>query len=120
VQGELSSHLFAGVPKFSPSAAAQTEISRIFEIWSHCLTRSGGPFLFGPFGIADAMYFPVLARLRTYGIAPPESLMNYAQTIEGSPAVQKLLDMARSEPRIPVYDDYVRSLGGDPETALAG
>jgi glutathione S-transferase len=84
---QMSCHLFGRVPNFAPNAATRREISRIFEIWSDALDRSGGPFLFGPFGIADAMYFPVRTRFRTYGIQIPEKLMPYARSLDTLPAV---------------------------------
>lgn len=118
LRGELSSHLFGRVPGFVPSAAAETEISRVFELWEECLQRSGGPFLFGAFGIADAMYFPVLGRFRTYGIELAASAESYARALDALPAVKKLIERARAEPRIPVYDDYLRALGGDPDAGL--
>ena len=119
MRGELSCHLFGRVPGFAPSSAAHSDISRIFEIWSECLDRSGGPFLFGDFCIADAVYFPVLTRLRTYGVPLPETIMGYERALDTLPAVRKLIELARTEPRTPIYDDYVRGLGGDPDAALA-
>ena len=118
MRGELSCHLFGRVPGYSPSAAAQKDVSRVFEIWSECLDRSGGPFLFGEFGIADAMYFPVLTRFRTYGIAVPAPLLEYARSLEACPAVTGLMKKCLTEPREPVYDDYLCELGGDPDAAL--
>ncbi len=118
LRAELSCHLFARVPDYSPSADTQKEIARIFEIWDECLSRSGGPFLFGQFSIADAIYFPVLTRFETYGVAVPESLAGYSQQVYAQPAVAKLIEIARHEPRTPIYDAYVRSLGGDPDGAL--
>jgi len=114
MRNQLSCHLFGRVPGFEPSAETQTDIDRVFELWSACLERSGGPFLFGRFSIADAMYFPVLTRLRTYDISLAAGLDSYAQALDNLPAVQKLIDVARTEPRTVIYDDYVRALGGDP------
>jgi glutathione S-transferase len=54
----MSCHLFGRVPSFSPKAATQRDIERVFEIWHEALDCSGGPFLFGRFRIADAMFFP--------------------------------------------------------------
>ncbi|MBI4723911.1 MAG: glutathione S-transferase family protein [Rhodomicrobium sp.] len=53
-----------------PSDQAQADIRRIVEIWRETRHASGtgGPFLFGAFGIADAMYAPVATRFQTYGI----------------------------------------------------
>ncbi len=81
-------------------------------------TRSGGPFLFGRFSIADAMYFPVLTRFRTYGVRLPSTLVPYAAALETHPAVLALIAVASSAPRIPVYDDYLRRCGGDPDAGL--
>jgi glutathione S-transferase len=110
----LSCHLFGRVPNFQPTAATQLEITRVFELWQDALDRSGGPFLFGRFGIADAMYFPVRTRFRTYGVAIPDRLAPYVQALDALPAVKALEAFASGEPRIPVYDDYLRSLGGEP------
>ncbi len=56
----------------TPEAAADVE--RIVSLWRECRERfgSGGDFLFGRFGIADAMYAPVVTRLRSYVIAVPD------------------------------------------------
>jgi len=49
------------------------EIARVIEIWESCRRDfgrkpdAGGPFLFGRFSIADAMYAPVVSRFQTYG-----------------------------------------------------
>lgn len=118
MRSELSCHLFGRVSGFSPSAATLAEVARVFEIWRECLLRDGGPFLFGRFTIADAMYYPVLTRLRTYGVPIPKELDGYTHALETAPVVQSLVDAARSEPQIPVYDDYMRRLGGDPNAAL--
>jgi glutathione S-transferase len=118
MRNQLSCHLFGRVPDFAPSAGTRTDIDRVFELWGACLEHSGGPFLFGRFSIADAMYFPVLTRLRTYGISLAAGLDSYAQALDNLPAVQKLLDVARTEPRTVIYDDYVRALGGDPDATL--
>ena len=118
LRDELPCNLFARVSGFEPSEKTRTDIERIFEVWSECLNRSGGPFLFGSFGIADAMYYPVLTRFRTYGIGLPDLLEAYAQQIENLPAVQLLVETAAGEPRVPMYDDYVSSLGGDPQAAM--
>jgi glutathione S-transferase len=44
------------------------EVRRIVALWADCRRRHGapGPFLFGAFSAADAMYAPVASRFRTY------------------------------------------------------
>ena len=67
---EFSMDFHARIEGRTPSDQARAEIGRIVQIWSG--TRrdfgAGGPFLFGHFTIADAMYSPVATRFRTYGL----------------------------------------------------
>ena len=44
------------------------DIARVQEIWRTALAASGGPFLFGTFTIADAMFAPVDDAVPTYGV----------------------------------------------------
>ena len=48
--------------------AVAADVRRIVAIWQDCRRRSGagGPYLFGAFSAADAMYAPVASRVRTY------------------------------------------------------
>lgn len=114
----LSCHLFGRVPAFTPNAATQREIDRVFELWRDALARSGGPFLFGRFSIADAMFFPVRTRFRTYGIEVPADLSAYVRALDELPAVRALHESARTAPALPAYDACLRALGGDPTAAL--
>jgi glutathione S-transferase len=118
MRGEMSCHWLGRVPNFKPSPAARADVDRVFELWTEKLERSSGPFLFGRFSIADAMYFPVLTRFRTYGIELPPRLAAYAEALEAHPPVRALLVVARTAPHIPTYDDALRKLGGDPDAAL--
>jgi glutathione S-transferase len=115
---EMSCALFARVQGFTAGAAAKADVARVFEIWEEKLERSGGPFLFGGFTIADAMFYPVRTRFRTYGVAIPGSLTAYVQALDAHPAVRALVEVARAAPRLPAYDAAMRKLGGDPDAAL--
>jgi glutathione S-transferase len=61
----------------------QREISRIMDIWRECRQEAGGsgPWLFGSFSIADAMYAPVALRFHTYGVEMPDVVHNYVETL---------------------------------------
>lgn len=118
MRNEMSCHLFGRTPSFVPSQPARRNIDRVFEIWSECLDRSGGPFLYGDPTIADFFYFPVLTRFRTYGIKIPGTIEPYAKAVDRVPAVEALLVKAGSEPTIAIYDAYFQKLGGDPNAAL--
>jgi glutathione S-transferase len=79
-----------------PSDQAQTDISRIAAIWRESRHDFGanGPFLFGAFTIADAMYAPVATRFRTYGIDLAQfgddgTAAGYAQTLLAMPEMQE-------------------------------
>jgi glutathione S-transferase len=120
LRNECSCALFARVPSFQPVPDTRKDIERVFEIWSDCLTLSGGPYLFGAhFGIVDCMYYPVITRFRTYGIQlPTDQIKAYVEAVERTPSVEKLVAMAKKEPGITIYDDYIRKLGGDPKSVL--
>lgn len=69
------------------------------RIWTDCRGRFGqqGPFLFGAFTIADAMYAPVATRFRTYGVALDRLCRDYVDAIFALPAMQEWIAAARKE-----------------------
>jgi len=111
----MGCHVFARVPGFTPDDATRAEIDRVFDIWRTCLGRSGGPFLFGDFGIIDCMYFPVVTRFRTYCVPLPDDLEKYATAMESSAPVLSWRKLAAVAPAIPAYDEHILSLGGNPD-----
>ena len=79
----------------TPAVAA--DIARIGQIWSECLRRSSGPFLFGAFGVVDAMYAPVATRFLTYAVALEPDLAAYVERIWNLPALQEWRSAAAAE-----------------------
>jgi glutathione S-transferase len=75
------------------------DIDRIMAIWTDCHRRYGdtGPWLFGEFSIADAMYAPVVLRFRTYGINLNESARFFPKRLLESEAMQEWLAACESE-----------------------
>jgi glutathione S-transferase len=73
------------------SADAQANVARIQEIWTDCRERYGksGPFLFGAFGAADAMFAPVIHRFRTYAIPVTSLVREYMDTMMALPVFQE-------------------------------
>jgi glutathione S-transferase len=67
--------------------AVQRDLQRIVAMWSEALRDSGGPFLFGEFGAADAYFAPVVARVRCYALPMPPRLQDYAARVWASPGV---------------------------------
>ena len=78
-----------------PDVAA--DLRRIDAMWSEQLAASGGPFLFGAFGIADAYYAPVCTRVRTYVLPVGAAATAYVERIHALPAMQEWCAAARDE-----------------------
>lgn len=87
------------------------DLHRLETLWGGLLKRSGGPFLFGPFTAADAMFAPVATRIRTYGLPVSDVAAGYVDAIYALPAFQEWLAMARHEPWI-VDDDEIDVIQG--------
>jgi glutathione S-transferase len=68
------------------SEAVKNDVTRIVTIWKECLEASGGPFLFGDFTIADAMYAPVVSRLETYRLSHDPVVRKYSEAMTATPA----------------------------------
>jgi glutathione S-transferase len=87
----LRSAMSMNLRKRTPRAATPEvarDIARISLLWRECRSSygQGGPFLFGGFTIADAMYAPVVSRFRTYDVATGELETAYRKTVEALPA----------------------------------
>jgi glutathione S-transferase len=74
------------------------DVARIETLWKAALTRSGGPFLFGAFSAADAMYAPVVNRLEVYCLTQDEAVLDYMARMKAHPAWQKWQAAAVAEP----------------------
>ncbi len=63
-------HVAAGEERGPQPDEVMADVRRIDALWADCRARfgQGGPFLFGAFGAADAMYAPVVARFHSYGM----------------------------------------------------
>jgi glutathione S-transferase len=72
------------------SADAKANAERVQEIWTACRKTygQGGPFLFGAFSGADAMYAPVVHRFRIYGIDVAGTAAEYMSAMQAHPAFQ--------------------------------
>jgi glutathione S-transferase len=86
---------------------SKTDLARIETIWRDCRTRYGaaGPFLFGAFGAADAMYAPVVWRLHTYAVEVSDTARAYMGAMMALPAWREWRDAARREPWVLEHDE---------------
>lgn len=75
------------------------EIKRAEEIWNGCRARhqTQGPWLFGRYTIADAMFAPVALRFLTYGVELAGPARDYMDTVEIDPPMQEWIAAAREE-----------------------
>ena len=98
LRSALPMNLKARHAAFKIFAGAQADIDRIQTIWAECLQKYGGPFLFGPPTIADAMYAPVCTRFITYGVAMSGPASAYCRTIMSWAPMKQWVDAAKQEP----------------------
>jgi glutathione S-transferase len=83
------------------TAALEADVERIDEIWNDCRVRFGkddGPWLFGEYSVADAMYAPVVLRFNTYGAHVSQTARWYMATVLEDAALQEWLQAAKQEP----------------------
>jgi glutathione S-transferase len=103
----LRQHMSMNVRKRHPGKGRTpevlAEIARVIGIWSECR----GPFLFGPFCAADAMYAPVVLRFRTYEVELPAACRAYADAVLALPALQEWMrDAGRETESLPQFEQY--------------
>ena len=91
LRNECGMNLHRPVGAIGLSADARANIARIQQIWIECRERFGasGPFLFGAFGGADAMFAPVVHRFRTYAIEVEPGAQDYMAAVMSLPAFQE-------------------------------
>jgi len=99
LRASLPMNLKAHHPGHRIWGGAKPDIERIVEIWTECLARYGGPFLFGKErGMADAMFAPVVTRFLTYDVALDPVCRRYCETIMAMPEMREWIAAARAEP----------------------
>jgi glutathione S-transferase len=88
LRNECGMNLHRPVRAIELSDEARANVARIQEIWAECRARYGqsGPFLFGSFCAADAMFAPVVHRFRTFAIAVSKDTQAYMDTMMALPA----------------------------------
>jgi glutathione S-transferase len=99
LRNECGMNLHRPIRAIALSNDARANISRIQEIWTECRARYGksGPFLFGAFSAADAMFAPVVHRFRTYAIAVSPQVQAYMDTMMALPAFREWTEAALAE-----------------------
>ena len=81
------------------------DVARIETIWREMLKRSGGPFLFGAFSAADAMFAPVVNRFAAYDLVGDAETIAYMDAMRAHPAWRSWEEAALAETWIVPEDE---------------
>jgi glutathione S-transferase len=119
--GQLRSHCMmnidadlatVGARLLQTEAGLRKDLARVVELWSDALTQSGGPFLFGEFGAADAFFAPVVMRVTRYGLPLPAPLKAYTAAVEAAPGVREWIADALAEKDFLDFEEPYRDVSG--------
>ena len=93
--------------KVAIDAATAADIARIQSIWQECRREHAaqGPWLFGQFGIVDAMYAPIATRFVTYDVSLSAECAQYVRTVMDYPPMQEWRKLALEESEIVAADE---------------
>jgi glutathione S-transferase len=91
--------------ELTPDVSAN--VRRIDAMWTDCRMRfgGGGPFLFGKFSAADAMYAPVVSRFHTYAVDVGPAAAAYMDSVMALPAWAEWTAAAIKEPWVLPADE---------------
>jgi glutathione S-transferase len=100
-------NMWRPVKKRELNDEAVANVRRIEAMWKDCRARygAGGPFLFGPFCAADAMYAPVVARFHTYDVEVDAAARAYMAAMRALPAWREWETAALKEPWVLAEDE---------------
>lgn len=106
LRNEMPMELLSRLPTPPMNDALAADIGRIVALWNEARARfgKGGPFLFGRFSAADAMFAPVATRFRTYGVelagfGDGGTAKAYMETVLSLPAMAAWTEGAEAELR---------------------
>jgi glutathione S-transferase len=104
LRNNMPMNIRASYPGKGLTPAVRADITRITSMWRDCRKRFVGAapkddgFLFGTFSAADAMYAPVVTRLRSYGVTVDSDSDAYCKAVLGHSAMKEWIDAAKNEP----------------------
>jgi glutathione S-transferase len=103
----LPMNMWRPVIKRELTPEAAVNVQRIEQLWNGARAKygKGGPFLFGSFGAADAMYAPVVARFHTYDVAVSAGTHAYMDAMMALPAWREWHDAGVKEPWVLAEDE---------------
>jgi glutathione S-transferase len=96
---EMPMDIGGNLPGKGHTPDALADARRVMTIWREALAVSGGPFLYGHFTIADAMFAPVTTRFVTYGVDLDATCRAYVDAVHSLPAMKDWIADAAKEPK---------------------
>jgi glutathione S-transferase len=111
MRNHLPTNFARRIIKRELTADVVANVKRIEALWADCRARFGqraesaGPFLFGAFGNADAMYAPVVARFNTYAVDVGRETRAYMDAVMALPAFQQWVAAGIKEPWLFAEDE---------------
>jgi glutathione S-transferase len=103
----LPMNMWRPVIKRELTPEAAVNVHRLETIWNDCRMRFGkdGPFLFGRYGAADAMYAPMVSRLHTYAVDVGAGTRAYMDAVMALPAWREWYAAGIKEPWVLPEDE---------------
>ena len=94
-------------PDYPITDEVQTDLNRIFALWDYCRDNkvSDGPWLFGDFSGADAMFAPVVMRMINFDIELVGFDAEYVDYVHNCATMQKWIEGSKSETKIIESDE---------------
>lgn len=107
LRAKMPMNIRASHPGKGMTPEVQANIDRIETLWSEARTRfgAGGPFLFGAFSAADAMYAPVVMRFKTYAVSLSPQGQAYCDAMQAAPGVRAWVEDALQEKEFVAEDE---------------
>jgi glutathione S-transferase len=103
-------NISASFPGLGWNTEVQADIDRITSLWTECRARFGkeGPFLFGHFSNADAMYAPVVLRFVTHAVQLSREVEAYCDAVRRTEAMKAWVTDALKEDEFVAVDEPYR------------
>src|SRR5258707_9430160 len=104
LRANMPMNIRASYPGRGLTSAVRADIERITGLWRDCRKRFAGAapkddgFLFGAIGAADAMFAPVVTRLRTFGVPLDSDAEAYCTAVMAYAPMKEWVDAAKNEP----------------------
>jgi glutathione S-transferase len=107
LRANMPVNIRASHPGKGMNPEVRANIDRIERLWSEARRRfgAGGPFLFGAFSAADAMFAPVVTRFRTYGVETGGETKRYCDAMLAAPGLRAWIEAALEETEFVAEDE---------------